>query len=245
MRFGILMCAAVTLLSACATTPKPAPIVVVDSDGDGIVDGLDRCPGTEHGFSVDIHGCPSDSDGDGVFDFIDRCPDTPATAAVDRYGCELDDDGDGIANDRDQCPGTAEGVVVDAVGCPVPPPPAPPEPVVMELQISFKTGEARLERDYTDEFARGAAFVRQHSHCRVVIEGHSDSVGPADYNQKLSQRRAELVRDLLVGQLGGQEIEMAVAGFGESRPVAANDTQAGREQNRRVLIVISCDTADK
>lgn len=243
MRFGMMMCVAVTLLSACATAPKPAPIVVVDSDGDGIVDGLDRCPGTEHGVSVDIHGCPGDSDGDGVFDYIDRCPDTPATAAVDRYGCELDDDNDGIANGRDQCPGTAEGVIVDAVGCPLPPP--PPVPVVMELKVSFKTGKAQLESDYTDEFARGAAFVRQHPQCRVVIEGHSDSVGPAYYNQKLSERRAELVRDLLVGQLAGKEIEMAVAGFGESRPVAANDTQSGREQNRRVLIVISCDSAEK
>ena len=71
---------------------EPAP---VDSDGDGVTDDMDKCPGTAAGVKVDASGCPLDSDGDGVVDSKDKCPDTPKGAAVDANGCPLDSDGDG------------------------------------------------------------------------------------------------------------------------------------------------------
>jgi OOP family OmpA-OmpF porin len=61
----------------------------VDSDGDGVADGLDKCPDTPQGAAVDAKGCPKDSDGDGVFDGVDKCPDTPAGAKVDAKGCTV------------------------------------------------------------------------------------------------------------------------------------------------------------
>jgi OOP family OmpA-OmpF porin len=89
-----------------------------DSDGDGVPDHLDECPGTPRGVTVDRRGCPIDSDGDGVPDHLDRCPGTPEGAPVDEHGCPLDSDGDGVPDYLDECPGTPAGVRVDARGCP-------------------------------------------------------------------------------------------------------------------------------
>ncbi len=89
-----------------------------DSDGDGVMDENDRCPGTPRGAIVDQLGCPTDSDGDGVFDGIDRCPNTAKGARVDASGCPADADRDGVADGVDQCPDTPRGAIVDAKGCP-------------------------------------------------------------------------------------------------------------------------------
>jgi len=89
-----------------------------DSDGDGVSDRRDRCPGTPRGATVDERGCPKDSDGDGVFDGIDACPDTPKGWPVDGRGCALDSDGDGVADGKDDCPDTPRGATVNDVGCP-------------------------------------------------------------------------------------------------------------------------------
>lgn len=90
-----------------------------DSDGDGVPDDKDMCPGTPHGVRVDEFGCPLDSDGDGVPDYLDKCPDTPKGAKVDANGCPLDSDGDGVPDYLDKCPDTPKGVKVDANGCPL------------------------------------------------------------------------------------------------------------------------------
>jgi OOP family OmpA-OmpF porin len=93
---------------------KPAP---ADSDGDGVNDAQDRCPGTVKGAKVDANGCELDGDGDGVVDRLDRCPTTPAGRKVDAAGCELDGDGDGVVDALDRCPTTPAGRKVDAAGC--------------------------------------------------------------------------------------------------------------------------------
>jgi len=106
----------------CPGTPKGAKVDAtgcpLDSDGDGVYDGLDQCPGTPKGAKVDAKGCPSDADGDGVLDGLDQCPDTPKGATVDDKGCPRDSDGDGVLDGLDQCPNTPKGAVVDAKGCP-------------------------------------------------------------------------------------------------------------------------------
>lgn len=91
---------------------------VTDTDGDGVPDRKDKCPGTPAGARVDVSGCPIDSDHDGVADGIDQCPDTPAGATVDARGCPGDADNDKVWNGIDQCPDTPAGAVVDARGCP-------------------------------------------------------------------------------------------------------------------------------
>lgn len=89
-----------------------------DSDSDGVIDGVDKCPGTPLGCWVDELGCPRDSDGDGVCDGLDRCPNTPAGCPVDQHGCPLDEDQDGVCDGLDDCPGTPIGCWVDEAGCP-------------------------------------------------------------------------------------------------------------------------------
>ena len=90
-----------------------------DTDGDGVSDKNDKCPGTPVGVKVDVNGCPLDTDADGVADYLDKCPNTPAGARVDSNGCPVDSDGDGVADYMDKCPNTPRGARVDATGCPV------------------------------------------------------------------------------------------------------------------------------
>lgn len=89
-----------------------------DSDGDGVLNNRDRCPGTPAGAQVDGRGCPSDEDNDGVPNGVDRCPTTAPGATVDERGCTRDSDGDNIADGLDRCPETPSGVLVDPSGCP-------------------------------------------------------------------------------------------------------------------------------
>lgn len=109
-------------LDKCPDTPKGATVdekgCPSDSDGDGVFDGIDKCPNTLPGTPVDEKGCPLDDDGDGVNNAIDKCPDTPKKVKVDDKGCPLDEDGDGVYDDDDKCPGTPAGVEVDKKGCP-------------------------------------------------------------------------------------------------------------------------------
>ncbi|MGH8444804.1 MAG: thrombospondin type 3 repeat-containing protein, partial [Solimonas sp.] len=88
-----------------------------DSDGDGVPDRSDKCPGTPKGVHVYSNGCPIDGDGDGVPDYLDKCPNTPAGVQVDVKGCPLDSDGDGVPDYLDKCPGTPKGQRVNADGC--------------------------------------------------------------------------------------------------------------------------------
>ena len=96
-----------------------SPTQAADTDGDGVPDYRDRCPGTPGDHTVDRKGCPVDTDGDGVFDHLDKCPGTPPGVAANAEGCPLDSDGDGIADSQDQCPNTPEGAPVDKAGCPL------------------------------------------------------------------------------------------------------------------------------
>ena len=106
----------------CPGTPAGARVdpkgCPSDSDKDGILDGLDQCPDTPAGATVNAQGCPNDSDKDGVLDGLDKCPDTPTGARVDIAGCPLDSDGDGIFDGLDQCENTQKGCTVTVQGCP-------------------------------------------------------------------------------------------------------------------------------
>jgi OOP family OmpA-OmpF porin len=109
----------------CPATPVGAEVdelgCPLDPDGDGVPVGLDQCPGTPRGAAVDEVGCPFDTDGDGVLDGLDLCNDTPGGVLVDAAGCALDTDGDGVFDGRDLCADTPRGVRVDETGCPITP----------------------------------------------------------------------------------------------------------------------------
>ena len=112
-----------------------------------MLNGVDACPNTPTGESVDGAGCSQsqlDDDNDGVFNNVDQCPNTPSGESVDGAGCsqsQLDDDSDGVANDVDQCPNTPAGDEVDATGCTVQPPLAN---VVLTVDLNRRGTTAQL-----------------------------------------------------------------------------------------------------
>jgi len=110
--------------------------------------------------------------------------------------------------------------------------------IVNVSDVLFDTGSATLKPGAREKLARVAGILATHPDLKIEIEGHTDSVGSDDYNQRLSERRAESVRAYLVQQKI-PPTAVDAEGFGESRPVASNDTAAGRQQNRRVELVVS------
>lgn len=202
----------------------------LDSDGDGVADSADRCPGTPAGAPVDSSGCPSDSDGDGVADGQDECPDTVRGAAVDERGCELDSDGDGVVDRQDRCPDTRRGAQVDVRGCEI-------REEIRLPGVNFETNSARLLPGAGQVLDDAAATLERNPGIIVEVAGHTDSDGAAAYNEELSARRAITVRDYLVNKGIGEE-RLAVRGYGESQPIADNGTPEGKAQNRRVVLRI-------
>jgi len=169
---------------------------------------------------------PADADGDGVPDTRDECPNTPAGVKVDARGCPLDSDGDGVADYLDQCPGTPKGFKVDAVGCII-------EQTVILRTVNFEFNKDTLTTEAKDTLDLVAAGMASQPKLTVIISGHTDSVGADAYNQKLSLKRAEVVRAYMVGK-GVAEVRLKAEGYGESKPIASNDTEEGRAENRRV-----------
>jgi len=206
------------------------PVPPKDSDGDGVYDPQDQCPGTPAGEKVDVRGCvlPKDSDGDGVLDPQDQCPNTPAGEKVDARGCALpkDSDGDGILDPQDQCPNTAPGKKVDAKGCEL--------KEVIELKgVTFANNSAELVGESDKILDAMAKTLKRYPDQHVEVAGYTDSRGSASYNKDLSARRAKAVREYLVGK--GVNADMLTSkGYGEENPIADNGSAEGRATNRRV-----------
>lgn len=104
--------------------------------------------------------------------------------------------------------------------------------------VLFDTGQSSLKPGAVTTIDRLAQFMRDYSERSVRIEGHTDSAGSDETNQLLSERRAVAVRDALVAR-GIDGARIVTVGYGEARPVAGNDTAGGRQQNRRIEIVLS------
>lgn len=212
--------------------PVPAPIVAdPDSDGDGVSDQRDQCPGTPAGIPVDSSGCPLDADGDGVPDHIDTCPGTMRGVQVDANGCELDTDRDGVFDRNDKCPDTRSGAQVDINGC----------EIMEEIQlpgVNFEPNSDRLAGSDRGVLIEAAETLKLNPTIRVEVAGHTDSDGTAEYNEGLSLRRAATVRDFLISQ-GVSPARITAQGYGETQPVADNSSAAGKAQNRRVVLRIT------
>jgi len=212
------------------------PCKVPDSDGDGVIDTMDKCPNTPAGRKVNAQGCELDTDGDGIVDGLDKCPDTPAGRKVNAQGCELDTDGDGIVDGLDKCP-TIFAKTAD--GCPepvvVPAPVAAPQKLVLG-DVLFETNKATLTQDATGTLDQAAASLQEWGHVKVEVAGYTDDRGTPEYNEKLSLRRADAVRTYLIGK-GVDADRLTAKGYGESSPVADNTTVEGRSANRRVELV--------
>jgi len=222
-------------MDRCPNTPPGASVdsygCELDSDGDGVKDSRDKCPGTPRGVSVNADGCPVDSDGDGVTDDMDKCPGTPAGAKVDADGCELDGDNDGVVDRLDECPNSAPGVQVDIKGCEI-------KEEIRLQGVNFESNSDRLLTGATRVLDDAVATLRKNPTIKFEVAGHTDSDGAADYNESLSARRAKTVHDYLAAN-GIAEDRMTVRGYGESQPIADNSSSAGKAQNRRVVLRIT------
>jgi len=223
---------------ACAPAPPPPPApysAPVDSDGDGVYDGTDECPGTPRGARVDAKGCPMDSDNDGVYDGIDQCPGTPAGARVDAKGCPMDSDNDGVYDGIDQCPNTPAGTKVDETGCPIEVKKFIDTGLITTTAILFDLNKATLRPESKTELDKIGNILIQASDLMVEIGGHTDATGSDATNMTLSDARAKAVHDYLETNFSQITPENLTAkGYGESKPVASNDTKEGRAKNRRV-----------
>lgn len=180
----------------------------------------------------------SDSDADGVADSTDQCPNTPAGVAVDARGCALDKDGDGVPNYRDKCPSTPQARQVDKFGCKF----VLKQTESIKLEIQFPLDSDAIPASYRGELEKVAAFLKKYGGVNAVIEGHADSTGAAAYNKKLSQRRADAVRNALIREYGISPNRLSAVGYGEERPIASNNTAEGRHANRRVVAVMEAET---
>lgn len=181
-----------------------------------------------------IPAASRDGDRDGVLDSIDKCLDTAPGVRVDAAGCPADTDGDGVADYLDACVDTPEGARVDAQGCPFVVRPVE----TLTLHLLFATNRDQITPFHYRELERAHAFIQQYPGHDIVVEGHTDNRGNDAVNQELSRRRAENVVKVLVEKYGVPAERIAAKGYGEDQPVASNETAAGREQNRRVVIGI-------
>ncbi|MBK8010624.1 MAG: OmpA family protein [Deltaproteobacteria bacterium] len=210
-----------------------------DTDGDGIPDSIDQCPRESEDMdgASDEDGCPDlDNDSDGVVDTSDRCP--MEAGPIENRGCpDTDTDGDGIVDRLDNCP-TEAGTEANR-GC------ARRQLVVIHREkleildrVYFETGRAvimRRSHALLDNLAK--VIVAHPDITKIRVEGHTDSAGSEDTNQKLSQKRAESVRAYLESK-GVESTRLEAVGYGEAQPISTNRTAAGRAANRRVEFTI-------
>jgi OOP family OmpA-OmpF porin len=124
---------------------------------------------------------------------------------------------------------------------PPPPPPAPqPEKVCMTLKIEFDFDKYDVKPKYHDVIGKVAEFLKKYPETTAVIEGHTDNRGSYKYNIKLSERRADSVRNYLVEKFGINAERLTPKGYGYTKPIASNKTAEGRQKNRRVDAIIDC-----
>ena len=117
---------------------------------------------------------------------------------------------------------------------PPPPPPAPPAKKKIVLRgVNFDFDKATIRRDAVDVLDEAAHILRERAEVDVAVDGHTDAMGTDEYNQRLSERRSNSVLDYLVGK-GVSSSRLSAKGFGESSPIATNETGEGRALNRRV-----------
>ncbi len=147
----------------------------------------------------------------------------PAKAAA-----PVDSDKDGVLDPQDKCPDTPAGFKVDADGC----------PVKATLHLNFATNSNKVDAAGTAKVAAFASFLKDSSAYKASIVGHTDSTASDVYNQKLSEKRAEMVKEMLIKD-GVDASRLSASGKGESQPVASNKTKQGRAENRRIEVELS------
>ncbi|MDR0385196.1 MAG: DUF5723 family protein [Prevotellaceae bacterium] len=233
---------------ACPNEPGPAATNgCPDKDGDGIPDKDDRCP--EQAGSKELQGCP-DKDGDGIPDIDDECPEQAGPKAT--KGCP-DSDGDGVPDKDDRCPEKAGPVALK--GCPDSDGDGVPDiddecpdkagvasnkgcPIAQDIQnVEFDIDKYNIKPQYQPELDKAVEILSKNPGATVTVAGHTDNTYTRAYNMQLSKRRAESVKNYFVQKnIDAQRISIEYYGY--DKPIADNNTIAGRSRNRRSEITI-------
>lgn len=214
----------------------PGPLIYngcPDTDNDGLFDFIDDCP-TEFG-PKENKGCPwPDTDGDGILDKDDACPDIAGPKA--NNGCPYTDtDGDGVLDKDDKCPNTPGPASNE--GCPV------IEQEVVEIlktafdNLEFETGKDIIKEVSKPSLKELAEVLVKKTEWKLQISGHTDNVGAEQSNLVLSKKRAEAVKNFMISE-GISADRLHVLYFGQTMPIADNNTPEGRQKNRRVEMKI-------
>ena len=206
--------------------PEKIEVEIVDSDHDGVMDRLDKCPNSAPGDKVDATGCVPQP-------VIVESQPAPAPVSFSNSECPIkidlpDADRDGVEDSIDQCPGTPCDFSVDSKGC----------PVKAILRIHFATDSAHITDYSMKKVKRFAKFLIDHKGSLVHIVGHTDNRASDDYNMVLSKKRAEAVREALIN-LGVSPSRLTTEGRGERDPIASNATPQGRALNRRIEVTLT------
>jgi OOP family OmpA-OmpF porin len=210
-----------------------------DKDKDGIADKDDACPDVAG--IASLKGCP-DADGDGVADKDDKCAGTPKGYKVDANGCPFDTDKDGVINEEDDCP-TVAGTKENK-GCPVKEVTVEtkkdltPDQVIMQ-KVKVTPVHFLSDKSYLTDYSKGVLeklikTLNSDKDFDVNMYGYTDSQGSDNYNIKLSQERIDSVIKHLISKGISKERIIHQKALGKAKPIASNNTEEGRLQNRRV-----------
>lgn len=142
----------------------------------------------------------------------------------------LDSDKDGVTNNADNCPDTAANSKVDESGCPV----YDEKTLSASLEVHFPHDSYTVLNPDSQQIKDVAEFMAQYADTRIELEGHTSLVGPAAYNQVLSEQRAKAVKAILVERYGISAERINTTGYGESRPLSTDNTETAHQMNRRV-----------
>ena len=203
-----------------------------DTDGDGIADKDDDCP--EIAGLAALRGCP-DADGDGVADKDDKCP--TVAGPKENGGCPWPDTyGDSVLDKDDDCP-TVAGPASNR-GCPEVTTEALDNLKVQARSVYFHSGKATFKTaDVPGRLDAIAEILKNYPNAKFSIQGHTDSDGSDEFNQRLSEERANVLRDALI-ERGIKAENLNAVGFGEGTPVETNQTGVGKAKNRRTEVIL-------
>lgn len=199
-----------------------------DQDGDGVMNYEDSCA-TVAGLK-NFHGCP-DSDGDGIPDKLDPCPLKKGSSP--EQGCP-DTDGDQVPDNLDDCPKSSGPI--SSNGCPEVSKGVEDTLALLAESIFFNTASADIKAESYQKLFDIIGILIKYPNIKIVVEGHTDSVGTFENNMKLSQRRTDAVKAFLI-RYGISPSRIQAYGYGELNPIVDNGPKT-RARNRRVTIKI-------
>lgn len=189
-----------------------------DKYGQAVLNQLSDIAGCGFGTTAERISSPA-----GMAKFVQSIFLKPATPKIPDCSV-LDDDADGINNCNDKCPNTLKGAHVNQFGCWI-------------VDVKFDNDKSNIKPAYYPELNNAATVIRQNPGVAIEVQGHTSNTGTVEHNRKLSERRAQAVKDYLSRNTPTGST-LTARGYGLTRPIDSNDTETGRANNRRVQLEV-------